>query len=79
MASRLVFAGSKKAARRLNAEAREVARVQADLQDIYELSKHIRDAEHLRTLLAGIPEGEERTAVASLLARFVPFPVTGVS
>jgi hypothetical protein len=68
-----------KAARRRHAEAREVARVKADLDEIYALSKYIRDADHLRTLLAGLPAGETRTQVAALLAKFVPFDVTGAS
>lgn len=74
----MVFAGSKRAARRMAADAREVARVKRELNDIYVLARHVRDEAHLQQILDDVAGETDRAAVAALLEPFLSFRVQRV-
>jgi len=73
VSSRLVYAGSKRAARKILAAEREVARVNRDLNSILQLAPHIRDDAQFRQILADVEDDAERAAVEKLLTPFLFF------
>lgn len=78
MSSPGVFAGSKRAARRVAAEQREVARVGRELNAIYQLAQSIRDEAHLQQILSDEPDDAQRAALAAFLEPFLPFRIQRV-
>jgi len=76
VSSRLVYAGSKRAARRIQAAEREAARVNRDLNAILALAPQIRDEAQFRQALADVEDDAERAAVETLLTPFLFFKVT---
>ena len=73
MSSRLVYAGSKRAARQILAAQREAARVNRDLNAILALAPQIRDEAQFRQVLADVEDETERAAVEKLLTPFLFF------
>jgi hypothetical protein len=78
VSSRLVFAGSKRRARVLDAEDREVARVTRELEAITQLAPLIQDEAHLQQILAECADLEHRVAVETLLTPFLRFRIQRV-
>jgi hypothetical protein len=78
VSSRLVFAGSKRAARETAAEQRELRRVKAELQEIAALAPLIRDDAHFQQILADVPDDGQRAAVETLLTPFLRYRIERV-
>jgi hypothetical protein len=78
VSSRLAFSGSKRRARQLAAEAREVARVTRELQAIHELAPLIRDDAHLDQILAEVTDDDQRAAVRTLIEPFLRYRISWI-
>lgn len=67
-------AGSKRQARILALEARQVAAMKRRLGRIYELAQSIRDEAHLDQILADIDDDTLRAETRTVIEPFLSFP-----